>query len=337
VISATLNAVFAPAAAAPAAFTAVRGSTTYTGVSATSKVDLAFSGGAPRWSVAVSPANRTSSWLTVTPVSGTGSGQLTVTANGTGLSTGVYNATLVIQAADSAPQYLNVPFPFVIGISAQTSIAAVTNVFSGGTGLAPGMLASVYGTDLSNETQAAGKIPLPLTLAGASAVVNGISAPLLYVSPGQVNLQIPYEAGSGPAVLGINNNGKVASYAMDIATAAPGLWSGFLNTGFAVVDSAKAGDALVTYMTGDGDLSIYVPTGNVPASGTAASRLPATRLPVTLTIGGVPATVAFSGNVSFVGVSQLNFTVPDNVPPGLQPVVVTVGGVASKPVNLTIR
>jgi uncharacterized protein (TIGR03437 family) len=306
-------------------------------VNATAKVDLAFVGGSPRWSVAVSPANRTSSWLTVTPVSGTGNGQLTLTATSTDRSNGVYNATLVIQAADSAPQYINVPIPFVVGSSGQTSIAAVAKVFSGDTGLASGMLASVYGTELSIDTQAAGKIPLPLTIAGVSAVVNGISAPLLYVSPGQVNIQIPYEAGSGPAVLGINNNGKVAFYAIDIDTAAPSLWSAFVNTGFVVVGCAKPGDVLVTYMTGDGDLSIYVPTGNVPVSGTPASRFPRTRLPVTVTVGGVPAAVAFSGNVSFVGVSQLNFTVPDNAPLGVQPVVVTVGGVASKPVDLTIH
>lgn len=81
-------------------------------------MDLAFIGGPPRWSVAVSPANRTSFWLTVTPISGTGNGQLTVTATGTDLSNGVYNATLVIQAADSAPQYINVPLTFVVGSSA---------------------------------------------------------------------------------------------------------------------------------------------------------------------------------------------------------------------------
>ena len=229
------------------------------------------------------------------------------------------------------------PITFVVGSSGQTSITGVSNVFSGGTGLAPGMLASVYGTQLSNYTLAAATIPLPLTILGVSATVNGISAPLVYVSPGQVNIQIPYEAGSGPAVLGINNNGAVASYEMEIAAAAPGLWSAFLNAGFAVVGTAKAGDVLTTYMTGDGEMSVYVPTGNVPAANTAAAQLPRTQLPVTVTVGGVPATVAFSGNVQFVGVSQLNFTVPDGTPSGAQPVVVTVGGMAGKAVDLTIQ
>jgi len=336
-VSATLNAVFAPAPATPIAFTATRGPATYLGVNATTKVDLAFTGGSPQWSVAVSPANRTSTWLTVTPVSGTGNGQLTATATAAGLSNGVYNATLVVQAADSAPQYLNVPITFVVGSGGQTSIAGVSNVFSGDTGLASGMLASVYGAQLANTTQAASDIPLPLTMAGVSVTVNGISAPLLYVSPGQVNIQIPNETGSGPAALGLNNNGHVVSSAIDIATAAPGLWTSFVNTSFAIVNSAKPGDVLTTYMTGDGDLTVFVPTGNVPPSGTGASRLPMTRLPVTVTVGGVPATVLFSGNVQFVGVSQLNFTVPDAAPPGVQPVVVTVGGVASKAVNLTVN
>ena len=336
IVAATLNAVFAPAPAAPVTFTATRGVTTFAGQNAAAPVTLAFTGGSPQWSVSVSPANRTSSWLTVTPVSGTGNGQLTVTATAAGLSPGVYYATLVIQAADSAPQYINVPFTFVVGASTQVSIAGVSNVFSGSSSLASGMLASVYGTQLSPATQAAPKIPLPLTLAGVSATVNGISAPVLYVSPGQINIQIPYEVGTGPAVLGINNNGKVASYPISIDTAAPGLWTGFVNTAFAVVTSAKPGDVLTTYMTGDGDLSIFVPTGNIPAAGTTAARLPRTRLPVAVTIGGIPATVLFSGNVQFVGVSQLNFTVPNTVPPGAQPVVVTVGGVASKPVVLTI-
>ena len=336
-VTATATTTFAAPPATPIGFKATRGATTFSGRNASSTVDLAFTGGSPQWSVAVSPANRTSSWLTVTPVSGTGNAQLTATADATGLSNGVYYANLVIQAADSSPQYLNLPITFVVGTAPGIAIAGVSNVFTGATKFASGMLASVYGTQLSNVTQAAPKIPLPLILGGVSATVNGISAPLLYVSPGQVNLQIPFEAGSGPAVLGINNNGQVTSFPIQVDVAAPGLWPNFLNPGFAIVNSAKAGDVLSTYMTGDGDLSVYVPTGNVPASGTAASRLPKTRLPVTVTVGGIPAAVAFSGNVQFVGVDQLNFTVPDGVPPGVQPVVVSVGGVAAQAVNLTMQ
>ena len=51
--------------------------------------------------------------------------------------------------------------------------------------------------------------------------MNNLAAPLLYVSPTQLNIQIPYEAGAGPAVLGITNNGQVAGFEFQIAPSAP--------------------------------------------------------------------------------------------------------------------
>jgi uncharacterized protein (TIGR03437 family) len=57
-----------------------------------------------------------------------------------------------------------------------------------------------------------------------------------------------------------------------------------------------------------------------------------------VTIGGVPASVFFVGEPSWsVGVSQINFTIPANAPLGQQPVVVTIGGVSSSPVYITVQ
>jgi len=59
---------------------------------------------------------------------------------------------------------------------------------------------------------------------------------------------------------------------------------------------------------------------------------------VSVTVGGIQAFVRFVGITPGVaGVTQLNFTVPDSVPPGTQPVVVSVGGVNSPPVNLQVQ
>jgi uncharacterized protein (TIGR03437 family) len=56
-----------------------------------------------------------------------------------------------------------------------------------------------------------------------------------------------------------------------------------------------------------------------------------------VTVGGVPAQVPFSGiTPGFVGATQINFTVPPAAPSGPQPVVVTVGGVASRPLTLNV-
>jgi len=50
---------------------------------------------------------------------------------------------------------------------------------------------SVFGTNLAASKQLASTLPLPLTMGGVSATVNGVAAPLLYVSPSQLNIQIP--------------------------------------------------------------------------------------------------------------------------------------------------
>jgi hypothetical protein len=58
--------------------------------------------------------------------------------------------------------------------------------------VAPGSLVSIYGLDLAANTQSAGAPPLPLTLSGASVLIGGQAAPLLYVSPEQINAQVPF-------------------------------------------------------------------------------------------------------------------------------------------------
>jgi uncharacterized protein (TIGR03437 family) len=54
-------------------------------------------------------------------------------------------------------------------------------------------------------------------------------------------------------------------------------------------------------------------------------------------VGGVQATVNFAGvTYGLVGVTQINFVVPDGLPAGPQSVVVTVGGVAAPPATVTV-
>ena len=52
---------------------------------------------------------------------------------------------------------------------------------------------------------------------------------------------------------------------------------------------------------------------------------------MSVTVGGLPATVSFAGTpIGLVGISQINFTVPAAAPLGSQAVVITVGGVRSQ-------
>ena len=109
----------------------------------------------------------------------------------------------------------------MVGASSTTLIDRVVKFSSLLPTLAPGAMATVFGSELSPARASAPKTPLPLTLAGVSATVNGITAPLYSVAPLQISLQVPYETSAGIAVLGIDNNGELASYLLSIAVTAP--------------------------------------------------------------------------------------------------------------------
>ena len=95
---------------------------------------------------------------------------------------------------------------------------------------------------------------------------------------------------------------------------------------------AKPGDVIVLYMTGQGAVSNPIPTG-APALGSPLSLTLAT---TTATIGGTNAEVLFSGLApGFVGLLQVNIRIP-NVAAGDQPLVVTIGGAASKSALITV-
>jgi uncharacterized protein (TIGR03437 family) len=301
--------------------------------SSLASVAINMDGGVADWTASVSGAP----WLTVTPASGSGSGKLDVQALGAGLSNGVYPAVITIQALNARPQAINVPVTFIVGASPELTITRVSNAASASAGLAPGTMASVGGTQLASATQLAPFFPLPYSLAGVSATVNGISAPLYSVAPNELKVQIPYESGSGAAVLAVNNNGKVAYFPVTIAAAAPGIFTA-ADGSLSANATAKQGQTIVAYVTGEGDLNPSTPTGATPAAGTAASRLPKPRLGVGVTVGGLPATVTFAGVQSgTAGVMQVNFTIPAAVPPGVQPVVVSVGGAASPAGKVTVQ
>lgn len=286
------------------------------------------------WTASIYPANRTSSWLTASQLSGNGSGTITLTANGAGFEPGVYRATIVLQSQNSVPQYVNVPVMFTLGGSASTSITAVANAASFKTQISPGMLMSVFGTSLANSTATNTGNPLPYSLAGVSATVNGLAAPVIYASSGLLNIQVPYSAGAGPAVLGINNNGQVAGFAFQMSPSSPGI---FADANGNVVPNpvVNAGSALALYVTGTGDVSPALKTAYSPSTGSTA---PAPVLPLSVTVGGLPAFLEFVGiTPGLIGVTQVNILVPASAPQGNQPVVVTVGGVSSAPVNIVVQ
>lgn len=231
-------------------------------------------------------------------------------------------------------QQLAIPFQ---GQQTQMAVGGVSNAASGVVAFAPGMIVSVYGAALGNFAQATGTIPLPDYLAGFEAMIDGVPAPLYYVSPGQVNLQIPYETNTGLVTLTVSNPFQSVDYRMRVSTAAPGIFMD-ARGGIAPASVGARGQIVSLYMTGDGQVAPALATGATPSASTPLARLPKPQLPVTVTVGGVPAAIQFIGIPSgLVGATQVNFTIPSSVATGVQPVVVTVGTAASPAANLTVQ
>ncbi|MGB7763287.1 MAG: protease pro-enzyme activation domain-containing protein [Bryobacteraceae bacterium] len=234
------------------------------------------------------------------------------------------------------------------------AIGGISNAANGQVAFAPGMIASVYGTGLGSSVQVAAAATissLPDYLAGFEALVyntfgqQAYPLPLFYVSPNQVNLQLPYELDPGPAEMVVYTswNASGMTYDFTVAAAAPGIFSyadSGANSSPIGSGSARAGDEIAIYVTGMGQVNplpgnSYSPDGVAPSLDT----VPVPTQPVAITVGGVEAVKPFAyiGIPSWsVGVTQINFNIPSGVATGPQPVVVFVGGVPSLPANITI-
>src|SRR5262249_15050689 len=112
--------------------------------------------------------------------------------------------------------------------SAQTPQLAVISAASTSTDLAPESLASAFGTNLAADTAAAQNVPWPTSLSGVSVQVMdavGVTRPagLLFVSPGQVNFQIPTGTGLGMSTITLHNGSTTLSTHSMITPVSPGL------------------------------------------------------------------------------------------------------------------
>lgn len=211
--------------------------------------------------------------------------------------------------------------------------------------IAPGTLIAIYGSNLATATIEAGVTPLPIILGGTKLSINGTDAPLLFVSPGQVNAQVPYEIKVGTAKLILTANGvPSAPVNFDVAATGPGVFTPqesthvlALNLADGTLNSpqtpARPGQYVTAYLTGQGVVNPAATTGDVAPS---APPFPVPVAPVLVKIGGVTATLQFAGLApGFIGLMQLNILIPD-VPAGELPLDVTIGTIPAAPTTISI-
>jgi uncharacterized protein (TIGR03437 family) len=232
--------------------------------------------------------------------------------------------------------------PLVGGPEQFVAIDAVDNGASFQPVAAPGMILSVFGTGLNNSSTPSGaaqSVPLPLTLVGSSATIDGVAAPYYYASNGQINVQVPYETAPGDAVLTVTGYaGQASNFAFTVTPAAPGIFVDAANGATVPSESGSPGQEVLLFITGEGLVTPALATGASPAPGTPIDQLPKPKLPVSVTVANLPAQIVFMGIVpGIAGATQINYIIPANAPKGVQPVVVTVGGAASPPAFITVK
>jgi uncharacterized protein (TIGR03437 family) len=218
--------------------------------------------------------------------------------------------------------------------------------------LSPGSYISIVGTGLSDFVDypvPGASLPLAIDYVNVSFDVPaaGLSVPgrLTYVSPTQVNVQVPWELqGQTTAQVKVTidySPGNVVT--VPLADSSPAFFetapgnAAALDTGFRVINTANPvarGQIAQFYVNGLG------PTTNQPASGdpAPASPLAQTRSLPVVTVGGQAATVLFSGLApGFAGLYQLNVAIPASLSPGTQPVVVAIAGKTSKASGIVVK
>ncbi|MEO8367863.1 MAG: SMP-30/gluconolactonase/LRE family protein [Candidatus Solibacter sp.] len=179
---------------------------------------------------------------------------------------------------------------------------------------APGGIFSIYGANLAGALDQAATTPLPTQLGGVTVTVNGAAVPLYFVSPGQINAQLPYDALPGPATLRIG----AAAASVTIAAAAPAIFA-----------ALRQGTVAVAYVTGLGTVKPAVATGAAAPFDTLSYA----DAKVTATIDGIPADVAFAGLApGFIGLGQVNIAIPAGATDLI--LVLEANGQKSKPVAI---
>lgn len=295
-------------------------------------------------------------WLSAATVSG----GMTITADPTGLAPDTYTGTVTIASnADNS----SVVVPVNLTVAAQTPPVAfaggvVNNgTFGNGEPVAQGDIAAVFGSQFTyGDPQAASSLPLSTTINDVQVLVNGTAAPLYFVSPGQINFEVPIDASTangGAGTVQVVRNGQAGNMIyVDINARVPrfivyGGGYGIMTTPDGTLTGVpshpvSSGDTIVIYVVGLG------PTSPVVPSGTASPSSPLAKVPGTTQVCfGVEtpfnqapcATASFSGlTPELAGLYQINVTIPKGIASGNSTMtLLLVDNVESTSVQLAVQ
>jgi len=231
--------------------------------------------------------------------------------------------------------------------------AISASAFGGFSSFAPGSWIEIYGTNLSTGTRYWGGedfngVNAPTALGGTSVTIGGAAAFVEYISPLQIDVQVPSGVGTGGQTLIVTTAaGSSAPFPVTLDAIEPGLLAApsfkiggvqYVVAQFAdgtyvlppgalagVTSSrARPGDTIVIYGIGFGSVSPDMPAGElVSAANTLA-------LPFTISIGGADATVTYDGLApNYTGLYQFDVVVPNVAASDDVPVSFTLNGLTT--------
>jgi uncharacterized protein (TIGR03437 family) len=243
---------------------------------------------------------------------------------------------------------LNVQFGGTPSIATGGVVSA--SAFGGFTSVAPGSLVEIYGSNLASDSRSWASSDFngtaaPTSLDGTSATIDGQPAFINYISPTQIDIQVPSNVLSGPRPLVVSTvGGKSATYTLTVNATQPGFLAPpsfvvgakqyvvalFSDGTYALPTGAisglasrpaKPGDVLVFYGVGFGPVTPAISAGQiVQQSNSLLNNLQ-------LSFGVMTATLNYQGLApGYVGLYQFNVVVPNVAASDLVPVTFTLAG-----------
>jgi uncharacterized protein (TIGR03437 family) len=283
---------------------------------------------------------------------------LSITADPSRLTPGTYSGAVTIASNAANNPAVSIPVEFAVGPAGAPSISqgGIVNVADySAVPVAQGDIVAVFGDQFADPSASftnPGGPPLATSLGNVQLLINGVAAPLFYVSARQINAQMPYGAPPNQAatvqVVSKGTAGNVRSVSVAAvqphiliwpASVVTGNYSTVVNSdgslslpttaGYGTFQSrpSRPGETVTVYCTGLGQTSPSATDGQA-ASSTTFMYVPNT----TVSIGASgPLTPGFAGlTPTAVGLYQVNVTLPDSVTVGSsEPLVVSVNGPAS--------
>jgi uncharacterized protein (TIGR03437 family) len=233
----------------------------------------------------------------------------------------------------------------VFGLQGQASgsVASIVNAagFQAGP-VAPGSIVSLFGSNLAANTSVASGAPWPKILQGSAVFIDGVAAPLAYVSPTQINAQVPYETRAGQATVTVVAGDRILPpIALTVGPTAPNLFADAQHHAMAQnqdgtpngADHPAAPGTLVTaYLSGQGPLNPQIPDG------TAAPADPPVppSAPITAAVGGQIVEVRSARMApGMVGVLAVTIQIP-MLSPGDHLLTIDVGGTTSNAAAISV-